>query len=188
MRTRIKRLIKKLSEKLRPADYSPKLICIGFNKTGTSSCGKAFELLGYRNLSYDQNIWRELYKKGRYDELIQIASKYDSFDDLPWLKEDMIVLLDKKFPGSKFVYLEREEESWKKSIYNWTYKEKGHYPDMEKVLGEYKAHRNFVLDYFKERPLDLLKLNVSSEDAFATLAGFLGKKAPQRAMPHENKT
>ncbi|MCK6649473.1 MAG: hypothetical protein L6Q66_07445 [Bacteroidia bacterium] len=185
----IKKKVQKIFEKLRRSNYGPKVICIGFNKAGTTSCGKAFELLGYRNLSFDPFIWRELYKKGKLKELMNIASKYDSFDDLPWLKEDMIPLLDKTFPGSKFVYLERDEESWKKSIYHWYFKEKGTYPqNMDELLEEYRSHKKFVADYFKERGNDLLTINVSSSHALKDLADFLGKKAPHPYMPHENRT
>lgn len=184
----IKVRIIRIIDRLKPSDYGPKVFCIGFNKTGTTSCGKAFELLGLRNKSFDTFIWRELYKNGHIGRVLKIASKYDSFDDLPWLKEEMIVLLDKTFPGSKFVYLERDEESWKKSIYYWTYKEKGVYPDMDRVLSEFREHKKFVFEFFKGRSKDLLVIDVSEPDAFHKLAKFLGKEAPFAHMPHENKT
>ena len=185
----IKKKLQKISELLRSPNYGPKVVCIGFNKTGTTSCGKALEMLGYRNLSFDPYVWREVYKKGDIKKVLKIASKYDSFDDLPWLKEDMIPLLDQTFMGSKFIYLERDEESWMKSIYNWNFKEKGYYPeDMEKLLSEFRNHKNFVETFFKEREKDLLKIDVTSPNAFTQLATFLEKKAPQSQMPHENKT
>ena len=173
---------------LRRPNYSNKVFCIGYNKTGTTSCGKAFRLLGYNNLSYNEQLFREEYKQEHFLKLLNYASKFDSFDDLPWLREDMIPLLDKVFPNSKFVYLEREEESWKKSYYNWVFKQTGQYPDLEVGLAAYRAHRAFVMDYFKDRKEDLLIISVFESDSFVRLAKFLGKETTHTQMPHENKT
>lgn len=187
MRIKINQLIYQFQIWFRKPSYSAKVFCIGYNKTGTTSCGKAFELLGYRNSSFEERIWRGLYKNDEFLKLLNYASKFDSFDDLPWLKEDMIPLLDKVFPNSKFVYLEREEASWLKSLNNWSYKRTGVYPDLEKELVDFKKHRAFVTEYFKDRPNDLLSIDVTDKKAFMKLAGFLGKVSSEREMPHENK-
>lgn len=168
--------------------YSHKVFCIGYNKTGTTSVGRAFEMMGYRNASFNRVVWRNWYLKGNYFKVLDYASKFDSFDDLPWLTEDMIPLLDKVFPHSKFVYLTREEEAWKKSLYNWTFKVTGTYPDIEKRLADFYSHRDFVMNYFNGRENDLLILDVSEEKSFEKLAAFLGKKAPQANIPHLHKT
>lgn len=187
-----RKLIKEFLEDFRTifkrSDYSAKVFCIGYNKTGTTSCGRAFELLGYRNLSFKYKVWRGYYKNKEIAKMLKIASKYDSFDDLPWLKEDMIPILDKTFPGSKFVYLERDEESWKKSFYNWRFKQFGQYPDIEKGLEDFRKHKEFVFEYFKNRQSDLLTINISDKEAFMKLAKFLKKETTFREMPHENKT
>ncbi|MCW3071672.1 MAG: hypothetical protein JWO44_1562 [Bacteroidetes bacterium] len=188
MRTKIRHILFDLKTALRKPRYSEKVFCIGYYKTGTSSCGKAFELLGYRNRSFNKKLWRGHYANKNFFKILEHATKFDSFDDAPWLKEDMIPLLDKVFPRSKFVYLERDEESWLKSLNNWTFKQTGKYPDLEKGLADYRKHRAFVLDYFKDRPADILIMKVSDEDAFVKLAKFLGKETTHRAMPHENKT
>jgi hypothetical protein len=187
MRTKFKQFIEQVQIRFRKPSYSAKVFCIGYNKTGTTSCGKAFELLGYRNISFKPEIWRGFYKKGEFLKLLNYASKFDSFDDLPWLKEDMIPLLDKVFPNSKFVYLEREEASWLKSLNNWSYKRTGVYPDLEKELVDFKKHQAFVKHYFRDRPDDLLSIDVTDKKAFMKLATFLGKETSEREMPHENK-
>ncbi|MDF2436999.1 MAG: hypothetical protein K0Q95_1375 [Bacteroidota bacterium] len=188
MRKKFKDLLNLLKLKFRKSTYSGKVFCIGYNKTGTTSCGRAFELLGYKNVSFEGKNWRGLYKNKQYLQLLNYAAKFDSFDDLPWLKEDMIVLLDKVFPNSKFVYLERDLDSWRKSYYNWTYKITGQYPDMEKGVSNFLAHREFVMQYFKDRQNDLLIMKISEPGGFKKLAEFLGKKTDQTEMPHENKT
>jgi hypothetical protein len=187
LKTKIKLLLIRLQIEFRKPTYSGKAFCIGYNKTGTTSCGKAFEILGYRNLSFNRRIMRE-YENRHLSRVLKCASKFDSFDDIPWLKEEMIPLLDKNFPNSKFVYLERDEESWKKSLSSWTYKITGKYPNIEKETENYRNHRKFVLEYFKNRTNDFLILNVSDEDAFAKLAKFLGKETSIKQMPHLNKT
>lgn len=173
----------------RKPKYSGKVFCIGYNKTGTTSLGKSLELLGYKNSSFNRTVWRDYYAKGKTDKILKYASKFDSFDDLPWLKEDMIPILDKTFPGSKFIYLERDEESWKKSMYNWRYKTFEEYPDLEKSFNDYQNHKNFVMDYFKDRSgKDFLTLNIRDQVGFRKLAEFLDKKVIRDDFPHFNKT
>jgi hypothetical protein len=54
---------------------------------------------------------------------------------------------------------------------------------------EYLRHRDFVLNYFRDRsPAEFLVLDVSDPIGFRKLADFLGKVAPQDALPHFNKT
>jgi len=168
--------------------YTSKVFCIGFNKTGTTSCGEAFKLLGYRHSSYNKRLYRQCYKNNKIVKVLQYAAKFDSVDDLPWSKEDMIPILDKVFPDSKFVYLVRDEESWKNSFRRSNII-KGRYPDVEKRLREYRKHREFVMQYFADKPKEqFLVLDVSKEGAFKELADFLGKIAPQEHFPHRNKT
>jgi hypothetical protein len=169
--------------------YSNKIFCIGYNKTGTTTVGKAFSMLGYRNTSFNQKIWRKHYNKSsNYYKILRYATKFDSFDDLPWLKEDMITILDGVFPNSKFIYLERDDDKWQESYKRFVFKNSGVYPDLEKGLDSYRKHRKFILKYFEGRQDDFLSISVSDENAFQKIADFLGKKAPQNKLPHYNKT
>ena len=191
MISRIKEFLLKIKFEIaflfsKPA-YTPKIFCIGYNKTGTTTIGKSLEILGYRNSSFNQKVWREYYKKGDIDSLINYTSKFESFDDLPWLLADIFPIMDERFPNSKFIYLEREAEAWKRSFYNWAYKHNGEYPDMEKSFNSYQDHKSFVLDYFKDRKDDLLILNVTDPEAFFKLGEFIGRKAPSKQLPHFNK-
>ena len=171
-----------------PERYNEKIFCIGFNKTGTTSCGRALRMLGYRHSSFSRTV-KDWYKKNEIVKILRYTAKFESFDDVPWLHEKMIPILDTAFPGSKFIYLTREEAAWKKSVYNWTFKMTGRYPDAEEKLRQFRAHKAFVLNYFQDRPSsDFLILDVSGENAFQQLADFLGKKAGQSAFPHLNKT
>lgn len=170
-----------------PKTYSPKVFCIGYNKTGTTTLGKSLQLLGYKNSSFNKKVWREYYGQKKYDKILNYTAKFDSFDDLPWLKEDMIPLLDKTFINSKFIYLERDEISWKKSYENWTYKVTNKYPDVEKGYKEYLKHKEFVLIYFENRD-NFIRLRIDEPNGFKRLADFLGKPTKQNDFPHYNKS
>jgi hypothetical protein len=169
--------------------YGPKVFCIGYNKTGTTSLARSLKALGFKHATYNKVIWKDYYANKKIDKIIKYTSKFDSLDDLPWLKEDMIPLLDETFPGSKFIYLERDEESWKKSIYNWTYKKRGDHPDIEDSVKKFRAHRDFVLNYFENRgPEEFIVMSIKDPDGFKKLANFVGKETDLTGFPHFNRT
>lgn len=173
----------------RKPTYSAKVFCIGYNKTGTTTIGKSLEMLGYRNSSFNKKVWRKYYKKNRIDKVVEYTARFDSFDDLPWLKEDMIPLLDREFPNSKFIYLTRDEESWQQSLRNWKLKTTGAPPDLTVELEAFREHRKFVLEYFDGRPADdFIVLDVRDKSGFKKLANFLGKRTNRESFPHFNRT
>ena len=182
-------LFKSLVLIFRKPSYTSKVFCIGFYKTGTTTVGKSLEMLGYRNSSFDKKVWEKYYKKNEIVNILKFAAKFDSVDDLPWLKEDMIPVLDRVFPNSKFIYLFRDEESWQKSLYNFFYQVTGIYPNLEKHLQSFRKHKKFVLDYFRDRPANqFIILDVRDKKGFKKLAEFLGKQTTREEFPHFNKT
>lgn len=58
----------------------------------------------------------------------------------------------------------------------------------EELIKRYNDHNNFVMDYFRHRPKDLLVLNVSEKNAYKKLCNFLGIKADMGEFPWVNKT
>ena len=181
--------LKRIELAFRQPKYNSKVFCIGYNKTGTTTLGKSLEMLGYRHSSFNKKVWRKFYKNNEIVKILKYTAKLDSVDDLPWLKEDMIPILDRVFPNSKFIYLTRDESSWKKSLYNWRYKIKGTYPDIKESLKKFRKHKDFVLDYFKDRPTNqFIVLDIKDGDGFKKLADFLGKKTTRKKFPHYNKT
>ena len=190
---RIKKMIRNIYENLlllfHRQQYTGKVFCIGYNKTGTTSLGESLIMLGYKHSSYNDKVWLKYYANNEIVKILQYTAKFESFDDLPWLKEDMIPVLDRVFPNSKFIYLTRDEESWQNSIYHWTHKMTGEYPDVDECLVQYRAHHDFVLDYFKDRSKDeFLVLDISEKNGFKKLADFLGKKTIHNDFPYYNKT
>jgi hypothetical protein len=60
--------------------------------------------------------------------------------------------------------------------------------DRETYIRRYEEQNRRVLEYFRNRPDDLLVLNVADQDAMRRLCNFLGKKYDGSAMPHLNRS
>lgn len=176
--------------KLIKANYEPKVICIGFNKTGTTSLGYSLRMLGYKHCKYNSYVALNLYKDdGDFTALMEYASKFQSFDDKPWNQIEIIQLLDKTFPNSQFIYLHREEQDWKKSYKNWIKKKMNLEANVEYAYKQYTEHQNFVNNYFVgEKAKQLISLSINDLNGFAKLARFLKKPIFQKHFPHLNKT
>jgi hypothetical protein len=175
--------------RLRQPRYDGKVFCIGFNKTGTTSCGKAFGLLGLRNSSFNTRVWRDYFQHGRIKQVLDYTARFDSCDDLPWLRQEMIPVLDSVFPGSRFVYLTRDIATWEHSYAEWTRLMTGRVPDMVRAREAFCNHRDFVEHYFARRVgVDFLSLEIKDPYGLRKLAAFLGKEAPSNAFPHLNRT
>lgn len=173
----------------RKKDFGPKIFCIGYNKTGTTSLGQALRMLGYRHASFNKRVWRDYYRNGKIDKILSYTAKFESFDDLPWLMPDMIPVLDEKFPGSKFIYLHREEEAWKRSYDQWRQKLFGEIPDLDVEVAKYREHHEFVSGYFEGRSAnEFIQLDIKDPQGFAKLSDFLGKEHIQADFPHQNST
>lgn len=58
----------------------------------------------------------------------------------------------------------------------------------ERMIKSYRDHNEDVLTYFKDRPEDLLVVNVAEKGAYKTVADFLGAETTRLDFPWENKT
>jgi hypothetical protein len=54
-------------------------------------------------------------------------------------------------------------------------------------LDRYRQHQNDVLDYFKDRPDDLLVVHIENNDLWTPICDFLSIDVPTSAFPHANK-
>jgi hypothetical protein len=172
-----------------------KIFCIGFQKTGTSSMGRALEHLGFnvcgavglKEPNIAENIKRIAFEQ---------VPNYDAFQDNPWpiLFRD----LDAAFPGSKFIMTRRDSDSWIRSVLRhfgstphamqeWIYGVPYPNGNEQIFLDRYHRHEEEVLAYFSRRPDDLLILDIESEDLWSPLAGFLSLPPPTIPFPHTNK-
>jgi hypothetical protein len=174
-----------------------KIICIGLHKTGTSSLTEVLENLGYSFRSTTNSALIPCLK-GQFDRVMRKTEGYDVLEGFPWFliyKE-----LDQRIPGSKFILTTRENESWYKSVaehvgelrsppHEWIYGRGKGIPleDKAHALSVYEAHNKNAIEYFKDRPGDLLILDLYADDKLQQICNFLGHDVPDQSYPHRNK-
>jgi hypothetical protein len=174
---------------------APKVICVGFHKTGTSSLGRALERLGYRVGGPFGVRDRDLADRVLEEALTRLA-KVDAVQDNPWplLYQE----LDQRVPGCRFVLTERPTDEWWASVLGhfggrstpmrtWIYgagDPEGHEAEYRE---RYERHNAEVRDYFAARPDDLLVLRLSQGEGWEPLCRFLGRPVPDEPFPHVNR-
>jgi hypothetical protein len=116
--------------------------------------------------------------------------------------------LDHAYRGSKFILTKRPESDWINSVkkhWNPEYNKQQPYwkkdPftniihrvvygqthfDAELFLSKYRQHNADVLEYFKDRPDDLLVMDMTCKDKWEMLCGFLGNPIPDCDYPDSN--
>lgn len=58
----------------------------------------------------------------------------------------------------------------------------------ETMIAHYEQYNQEIIDYFKDRPDDLLVINIAEEGAYQRFIAFLGVDSPYDDFPWENKT
>lgn len=102
-----------------------KVICVGLNKTGTSSIKKAFNGLGYEVYPKDSNESNFLHNYftgknvGTAIDFIE-QTNYTFFKDIPWSCPGISEKIIRYTPNSKFILSVRENpEKWINSVKNF---------------------------------------------------------------------
>ena len=172
-----------------------KIFEIGVAKTGTTSLGRAYEILGFRHKAEDPDLYLKFTDSYNYEVLFEVIDKYDAFQDGPWHNKDVdYKVLDEKYPNSKFIILERDDESWirsnerfyspkyHKNWRNWEYSfliDERWVDERESVIEEKLEYKHSkyseIKGYFEDRPNDLLVMNICEGDEWEVLCSFLGK-------------
>lgn len=176
-----------------------KVFCIGAPKTGTTSLHHALKGLGFRHKGWDRDLWLR-YEKGDLSAVFEVAEQFDSFDDGPWNNGKLYQKLDRRFPGSKFILTVRKPLSWLQSheehfsavrlrsrpylIWRRSYSA----AKRRRVLGKYLERNCKVKKYFKDRPDDLLVMNVCDGEGWEKLCPFLGVPQVEEPFPRKNVT
>jgi hypothetical protein len=171
-----------------------KVFGIGFHKTGTTSLANALYTLGYYVTGffgvYDPNIRTVVYEQAHL-----LADRYDGAQDTPWpviYKE-----LDCWYPGSKFILTIRPTDEWIASIvkhfksqripaHEWIYGVETAARNEDVYIRRYENHNREVIDYFKDRPGDLLVMDITQGDGWEKLCPFLGVGIPPFRFPSQN--
>ncbi|MFC1830901.1 sulfotransferase family protein [Thermodesulfobacteriota bacterium] len=161
---------------------------IGLGRTGTTSFCEALRRLGYQSVVHNPTFEELRSLDGAADNGCTLFYKY----------------LDYKFPGSKFVLLTREFEPWLASA-EYIH---GHVPvdrsedivimrrmllygtvifDKEKFTHAYHRHHDDVRSYFKNRPGDLLEMDITRGDGWEKLCPFLDLAIPDEPFSYKNR-
>ena len=185
-----------------------KIFEVGIMRTGTTSLGLAYEILGFKHKGCDHILNEELNEKEDYNILFDVIDKYDAFEDVPCQSVE-VKILDEKYPNSKFILLERDDESWIKSLEYWSspgLKENEDWKtwikfdrelvterwvtDRDNLIKEHLDYKhekyNIVKEYFRNRPDDLLVMNICGGEGWEVLCLFLNKPIPSVSFPKLN--
>jgi 3'-phosphoadenosine 5'-phosphosulfate (PAPS) 3'-phosphatase len=178
-----------------------KIFGIGLSKTGTSSLAHALEILGYKTRDYPG---LERYAPGDLSCIdTRLLEEHDALTDTPipsFYRE-----LDARYPGSKFILTVRDMGGWLKSCqkqFNQKHADKQNEAHNQLFMDLYgctafdealfrAGYERFVQgvqDYFKNRPGDLLTLDVAAGEGWEKLCPFLGKPIPDQPFPKANVT
>ena len=167
---------------------------IGFHKTATTSLKRALEHYDYKVTGPDGTDDRDI-AKNVLSLCFDLADRFNGFQDNPWpiVYRDM----DARYPGSKFVLTTRPTDRWIKSVVEhfgtsdtsmreWIYGV-GHPAGNEDIyVARYERHNREVIEYFADRPDDLLVLKITEGDGWEELSPFLGLPIPEVEFPRAN--
>lgn len=171
-----------------------KIFGIGFHKTGTKSLADALHLLGYRVTGPNGVLDPEI-ASNVYELADRLAAEYDAFQDNPW--PILYKYLDQRWPEAKFILTIRPADRWIGSVMRhfagkhtpmreWIYGVGSPVGNEQLYLDRYAGHNAEVLEYFADRPDDLLVLRLTEGEGWEQLCPFLGHDIPGVPFPHSN--
>lgn len=172
-----------------------KVFCVGFHKTGTTSLAVALKTLGYR-VAGPKGVRDPNIAVNALATAYALVDQYDAFQDNPWPL--IYKQLDARYPGSKFILTLRDSESWIKSqlqhfgrwetpMRKWIYGAGCPEGNEDVYVRRFEEHNREVMAYFKDRPEDLLILDLTKGDGWEKICSFLGRDVPDTPFPHANK-
>jgi hypothetical protein len=168
-----------------------KIFGIGLSRTGTTSLSEALRILGY-----DSSHWPLSPADLEEHEAATDITVSCRFQEL-----------DRRFPGSKFIYTTRDLTSWLPSCRaHWGYLERSRGTlalpafaieaemilfgtltfDEVRFAEAYDRHHRSVASYFENRKSDLLVMNIAAGHGWPELCQFLGEEIPGVRFPRLN--
>lgn len=95
----------------------PKIFCISFQRTGTTSIGGFFKNYQYKVADYftsKHNNWSLNWFSGNFEAIFESEDfqKCQVFEDNPWWYQDFYKYLFHKFPRAKFILFKRNPDQW----------------------------------------------------------------------------
>ena len=163
-------------------DY--KIACVGLFKTGLTTMGDVFAIIGYNTVCYpscndnynfiqlDDNI--KYYCDDNYENNNLFV--YEAFTDVPYSLDYKNIY--NKYPNSKFILTIRNSDDWFNSIYNFQYiphhmsknilKHVFGYEELltenkEQIINIYNKHNENIIEFFSKTN-NLLVINLFKND------------------------
>jgi glycosyltransferase involved in cell wall biosynthesis len=182
----------------------PRVFCIGLNKTGTSSFHAAMEILGLNSLHGGGTDWggdelnravREALNDGR-PLLSDLDPAVDAYSDIGLLATHFD-LLDRQYPGSRFVLTVRPLEEWINSRRrhverNIARREADDYDgeflvvDEELWREQWERQVGRARRYFEGRR-DFLEVDLTSGGGWGPLCELMDMPEPREPFPWANR-
>ena len=174
-----------------------KVFVIGFHKTGTTSMHYALRRLGYsitgiRHFGPERtDIADVAWKMAK-----NLIDRFDAFEDNPWpiLYREIYAYR----PDSKFILTVRTPESWLKSVIGhfgtgttpmrtWIYGAGSPVGHEDIYRERFERHYREVREFFRDKPDQLLTMDLAAGDGWEKLCTFLGvSRRPKIPFPHRN--
>lgn len=167
-----------------------KVFGIGLGKTGTTSLTAALRILGFTNVHYPESL-----------QQIAVADAAVGTPVYLWLDT-----LDRLYPGAKFIWTVRNENSWLAScaLQYGPANDLSRYDERVRAMllklrrdifgAEWfdealwrralSRQRDKIGEMFRERPRDLLTMDLFAGDGWPELCAFLGKPVPDLPFPN----
>jgi len=183
-------------------DAGQKVFGIGWARTGTTTLGRCFEILGFKHQGQALELVEDI-GRGDLTRALSLARAGEAFEDWPWIL--LFREMDAAFPGSRFILTTRKSGNWLRS-YRRMLAAQGKskvelneirrilyglpFPDVTdaQLLERYERHNADVRQYFHDRPEDLLVVDWEQGSGWLELCAFLGCEIPDQPFPHENRS
>jgi len=177
----------------------PRVFGIGLNKTGTMTFDAAMRVLGFESL-HDGGPEVHDAVKAAIDAgaplLSNLDQRWDAFSDIGLLSR-RFGILDRQYPGSRFVMTVRPVDAWLDSRRrhverNQALAAAGEYHgkflvvDEEKWRAEWEHHTERVRSYFTGRD-DFVELDLTRTPEWRPLCAFLDLPEPAVDFPWVNR-
>lgn len=131
-----------------------------------------------------------------FSHIFEVMEEFDSFEDWPWPL--MYKEIDEKFSDAKFILTVRKSpEIWYRSLCKMAVRI-GPLSDFKNIYGPlmthgrkekhihfYKKHNEEVLEYFKDRPENILNICFGEGNEAKRLANFL--KVPEVSLENDHR-
>jgi len=174
---------------------NPKVFCIGLHQTGETSVGIALDHLGYRVTGPDGYDHPQI-ETHAHRLVDQRLPHFDAFKDVPW--SVLYQYLDTKCPQSKFILTVRDQKTWiqnyisffgiyQSPMLQWIYGLGAPQDNTSHYINYFNQHNMGVVQYFQNRPDDLLVINVSKDPhLWQRLCKFLAiDTVPHKQFPNQ---